>query len=359
VNGLAERGYDVTILHTGQHEIEFGGLAVEHIHADPHFAESLTEGLGGNSFDLTVAQYGRLRLVADVMAGRTDHFIAIGAAGAITRVRGADSWGRLGSPVLYSEGIRVPDSSTEGEVTAPTLFDRMVQALEHVFEVHDAGGFSATYVGYPNNYGPRQPGPSDWSVIRRALDERSSLVIADAGLRLEQRVAVENAAAAVLLVADSPELAAGRRYSVADELAYTMRQRVEFIANYLGHEFDLVDIPFEHAWPCHPFYRFDRGHSLCPSDHIRAELGYTDVVSTEEGLARMVDWLTANPPEPGGELEQQINDPFDYKREDELIALWRSALHVLGDPPPMRSRVHAYRHPRSPGEAWRPPDVQP
>ena len=35
VNGLAERGYKVTILHTGRHETDLLGPEIEHIHTDP------------------------------------------------------------------------------------------------------------------------------------------------------------------------------------------------------------------------------------------------------------------------------------------------------------------------------------
>ncbi len=86
---------------------------------------------------------------------------------------------------------------------------RMVEAMEAVFAHHAAGAYSATYVGYPLNYGPRTPGPYDWSVIRRVLDGRRTFVIADGGMKIDSRVYTENAAAAVLLVVDNPERAAG------------------------------------------------------------------------------------------------------------------------------------------------------
>ena len=35
VNGLVNRGFQVTILHTGRHESEIIGPEVEHIHSDP------------------------------------------------------------------------------------------------------------------------------------------------------------------------------------------------------------------------------------------------------------------------------------------------------------------------------------
>ena len=42
VNGLIDRGYEVTILHSGFHEVEFK-QEIEHIHNDPHFRETFEE----------------------------------------------------------------------------------------------------------------------------------------------------------------------------------------------------------------------------------------------------------------------------------------------------------------------------
>ncbi len=41
VQGLLHRGYDVTILHRGTHEVAEIPPEVEHIHADPHFRDTL------------------------------------------------------------------------------------------------------------------------------------------------------------------------------------------------------------------------------------------------------------------------------------------------------------------------------
>lgn len=58
-------------------------------------------------------------------------------------------------------------------------------------------------------------------------------------------------------------------------------------------------------------------------EKIRSELGYRDVVSTEEGLRRTVAWLLANRPEPGGRTEQILGDTFDYDAEDQILAAQR------------------------------------
>jgi nucleoside-diphosphate-sugar epimerase len=350
VEGLAERGYQVTILHGGQHEVDFAVPGVAHIHADPHFAETLEPAVAGLTFDLVVAQYGRLRVIADVFANKTDRFIGVGAATAFYALPDDPRWGAYGRPAI------IPDTC-DLFLTSPEqgkLQFRMAQTVQRVLEHHAAGSFSATYIGYPNNYGPRQPGPLEWCVARRVLDKRTPFIVSDNGMKLESRIHTENAAHAVLLVVDKPDIAAGKRYTVCDNDVYPIRQRIEFIADYLGHEFEFIDIPWEIGWPSHPLYRNIRGHSLVESSLIRKELGYTDPVPADTGMRRTVDWIMANRPEPGSELEQQIGDPFAYELEDELIERWQGAKQSLVDlksPLPSEHR-HMYRHPKQPGETW-------
>lgn len=351
VEGLARRGYAVTILHGGQHEYEFAVPGIRHIHADPHFRETLDTGLseGDATWDLVIAQYGRLRVISEALAGRAGRVVAIGGATGIFAPADDERWGATGRPSLFpdSSTIYVRDAGRDGR---DKLGLRMVQAMEALFEHHP----DATYVGYPVNYGPRTPGPYDWAIVRRLLDGRRTMAIADGGLKLESRVFCENAAAAVLLVVDSPEQAAGRRYCVTDSCAFTMRQRIEFVARHLDVELELVDMPYPVAWPCHPLWRHERDHRLAQSTEIRAELGYQDPVAPAVAFARTVDWLVANRPSPGGEVERQVADPFDYAREDELFERWRrGGLDAAADPePPLPEQRHQYRHPKRPGEAW-------
>jgi nucleoside-diphosphate-sugar epimerase len=355
VEGLADRGYEVTILHGGQHEVEFSVPDVRHLHADPHFTETLDRGLAGEGkFDLVIAQYGRLKVIAQSLAGRTERLVAVGGATGIYAGDGDARWGGLGRPALFPETTEIlnRDKSASGMAKIGL---RMVQAMDALFEGHDRGDYSATYIGYPLNYGPRNPGQYDWSVIRRLLDGRRRLVIADGGSKLESRVLSENAARAVLLVVDKPGPAAGQRYSVADRYVYSMRQRIKYIAACLNTEVELVDMPYDAAWPCHPLWRHNRGHQLCQSTRIRDELGYRETVEQDVGLERSIEWLAANRPEPGGQVEQQLGDPFDYPREDALMAEWLDATARFGDRDPRLPEArHQYRHPKKPGEAWRP-----
>lgn len=359
VEGLAHRHYDVTILHGGQHEVEFAVPDVKHIHADPHFAETLEDGLGSETWALVVAQYGRLRVVSETLKGRTDRLVAIGGATALYGGDTDERWGRLGRPALFPEQseILVRD---EGPGGSTKLGLRMVQALDSLMDAHASGAYQATSVMYPVNYGPRNPGPYDWAVIRRILDGRRRMVIADGGIKLESRVFSENAAQAVLLVVDNPEISAGKRYTVADEYVFSMRQRIEFIARHMGVELELVDLPYPLAWPCEPLWRRERNHKLCQSTLIRQELNFKEATPIDEGFARTIDWLIEHRPEPGGEAEQQVGDPFDYESEDLLMDRWvahAGAFEAVEST--LLAAGHQYRHPKVAGETWKAPEPAP
>ena len=89
---------------------------------------------------------------------------------------------------------------------------------------------------------------------------------------------------------------------------------------------------------------------------IKTQLGYRDVVPAEEAVPLAARWLVENHPEPGGELETQLGDPFDYAAEDAMIRAYLQGMEqVLAVPFKKYLPVHPYRHPKQPNEAWQRP----
>ena len=79
-------------------------------------------------------------------------------------------------------------------------------------------------------------------------------------------------------------------------------------------------------------------------------------MSIPEALTESTNWLLENRPEPGGEIEQQLGDPFAYESEQALIELYRTAVSQADEIVfPDINSGHMYRHPTKPGEAWAPP----
>ena len=350
VNGLIERGMDVTILHGGQHEVEFI-QSVEHIHTDPHFAETLAPALAGRSFDIVLATYGRMRIVAELLKGKTGRFIGAGGS-RVYALRDDPRWGPLGQP------MQLPEDSPRCDDPAGPKFNHLMWVTEEaVMQAHREGHYNATYFRYPLLYGPHAPGNFDWSIVRRILDGRTQVVIAANGL-MKRRGYAKNVAHALLLAVDQPDASSGQFYNIRDEQQYTQRQYVDFIARHLRHEWEVVEAPPALAQRVYKGGTANVRDSVVEFDvsKIKAQLGYRDVVKPSDALAASVDWLVANRPQPGGEIERQLGDPFAYASEDKLIAACKTsdadAESVLF---PDMQLGHIYRHPKKPGEAWAPP----
>jgi nucleoside-diphosphate-sugar epimerase len=322
VNGLLERGYQVAILHSGNHEIDEIPPQVEHIHTNAYDPDCLQQALADRDFDLCVATYGRLRAVAATLQGRVERFISAGGGPAYLGYMNPFAFDPAGVPVPIREDapkvLREEDDSKGFRIrrTEQTLFELQPQA---------------THFRYPYVYGPYQLAPREWMVVRRIRDQRPHIIIPDGGLTLQSFGYAENIAHALLLAVDQPAACAGKIYNVADEQVLTVRQVVEIIATELKHDWDVINMPYELAPCARPFMAQPLStHRVQDIAALRADLGYRDKVAPAEALARTAHWLLANPPAAGGIEEQVLQDPFDYAAEDELVPRWRKLVDEFG-----------------------------
>jgi nucleoside-diphosphate-sugar epimerase len=316
VNGLLRRGYDVAMLHTGRHEVAEIPANVEHIHTDPFSEPALREALGHRNFDLTIAAYGRLRRIAEVMAGRTGRFLSIGGAPAYR--------GYMNPAVLHPQGLPIPTPEDSPLLTIEAEDGkgwRVVKSEEAVFANHP----TATHFRYPHLYGPYQLAPREWSIVRRIIDGRHAIIVPEDGLSINHCGYVENAAHAVLLAIDKPEASAGQIYNCGDAHLLTLRQVIEVIARALGAELEIVSMPWQFAIPARPMIsQASTTHRVLDMTKLKMQLGYKDVVAPERGLEITAHWLKAHPLDPNGGEAKILQDPFDYRAEDELIAAWKN-----------------------------------
>jgi len=168
--------------------------------------------------------------------------------------------------------------------------------------------------------------PREWLFVRRVRDGRKRLVLPDGGLTLHSYGYVENVAHALLLAVDQPEASCGNIYNVADEQVLSLRQVAEIIGEALGHQWDIINMPYELAPCARPFVMQPLStHRVQDVSRLRADLGYRDKVPPAQALALTARWLLAHPPAPGGAEEMVLQDPFDYAAEDRLIDAWASA----------------------------------
>lgn len=351
VAGLIERGYQVTLFHRGVHEPE-GLPPVEHLHGDPHFQETIAATLGDRRFDLVIATYGRTRFLADALAGRCARFIAVGGILAYRAILVPEQNDPRGAKVLTTEDDALaPEPGPDPHPAA--RFAYLIGATErHVFGLHQAGAFQATYFRYPLIYGPRQLAPVEWSVVKRVLDGRPRLILPDGGLPIVSRCAAINAAHCVLLAVDRPEVAAGQVYNCVDDEQFTLRQWAAIVARAAGGEIEPVFLPDRLATPARGLMPMQESaeHTLVSGRKAKIELGYADRIPPREALRETVAWLLAHPPA-GGEYVN-LRDTFDYAAEDRLIAAYERLVAEVERECPVEIPpiVHGYAHPRRPAE---------
>ena len=267
--------------------------------------DGLRAVLGDETFDVTVASYGRLRAIADVMIGRTGRLLSIG---------GVPVYRGFFEPAIHQPpGLPVPtredaELATEHEDGKSYRVGRTEQML---FERHP----TATHFRYPYVYGPRQLAPREWCVIRRIRDARPFIVLPDDGLSLIPFGYVENLAHALLLAVDQPDASMGEIFNCGDDEKLTIRQVVEIITDELGYEWELLSMPAQFAIPARPMMmNYRTTHRVVDTAKLRDRLGYRDVVPAREAVRRTTRWLVENPPELGGYEETALQDPFDYAR---------------------------------------------
>ena len=345
--GLVERGYALTIFHRGAHESpELPDC--EHIHGDPHFRHTIDDALAGRQFDLVVAAYGRLRHVGEALAGRCSQFISVG--GPLANVGSLSPW--LLRPFGMQIPVREEDAAafrpSDSEDPAVSFSDKVLGAEQGIMALHRKGAFSASHFRYPVIYGPRQLLPREWSIVKRILDGRKLMILADGGLPIYGRLAARNAAEHILLAVDRPEAAAGEVFNCADERQFTVRQWTEMIADIMGCDMAMVSLPEEIAGPTRWFDPLLKAssHYLPDITKARERLGYKDVVAPREALKQFVGWLVENPIP----AEEFKHDPFDYAKEDRLIAAYRRAVEQIEREVPFETAggFHPYAHPKAP-----------
>jgi nucleoside-diphosphate-sugar epimerase len=316
VRSLVDRGHDVTLLNRGLHpKPELADVPV--VLADPYDEGSLSTALADTTWDVVVAMYGRLRRIAELMVGRCGHFVSVGG---VPAYRGwTDAWQHdpAGLPVPVKEDADLVD---DPEVDSKGY--RIVRTEQAVFEHHP----NAAHFRYPYIYGPHQVVPREWSIVRRILDGRRRIIVADEGLTLHHHGYTENCAHALLLGVEHPERSGGTIFNAADEEVLTVRQVVELCARALDVELEIVSMPYDLAVPAWPLLAQPLPtHRVLDLTRLHHQLGHRDVVPARIALPRTAQWLAEHPPARGATEETVLTDPFDYPAEDALMDSWLAA----------------------------------
>ena len=123
LNGLIERGFETTILHSGRHEPPELPPDIEHIHTDAYDPEKVEAAVAGRTFDLCIVTYGRLRRNAEIMAGRCGRFMSVGGFPGYR--------GYMNAPLFDPPGMPVPTREDAPRVTDPSQDEKGASHRTH------------------------------------------------------------------------------------------------------------------------------------------------------------------------------------------------------------------------------------
>ncbi len=179
------------------------------------------------------------------------------------------------------------------------------------------GGISATILRLPMVYGPGDHLRRIFPIVKRIEDRRPAILYSEAVAAWRSpRGYVENVAAAIALAATSSQ-AAGRIYNVAEQESFSELEWAQKIADRMDWQGRFVILPRERT----PENLLTPGnfaqHWVTSSERIRRELGYEELVKTDEAIRRTIEWERRISP-----LETSLST-LDYAAEDSALAKLR------------------------------------
>ncbi len=170
-------------------------------------------------------------------------------------------------------------------------------------------------------HGPGSRQPREWVFVKRVLDRRPAVFLADRGAGVDHTTAAANIAALIEVAAESPGT---RVLNSADPDAPSALEIARTIARQLGHswkEMLLDDAPAgglgRTPW--------DAPHPIVLDTTAALELGYVPAGDYAATVAEMVDWLvSAAEGGEGADLLPASDDEYfapllDYTAEDRLL----------------------------------------
>jgi nucleoside-diphosphate-sugar epimerase len=317
---LYRLGHEVTVYHRGLHEPALPS-AVRHIHSPRatipvlHFPSSLSDPAPDVVLHMFPVGEDDARAAVARFVGIASRIVAI-SSGDVYRAYGRLLGTEPGSPEAVPIGEDAPLRETlfPYRNTAAGPADWTYHYEKILAERAVLGSrLPATVLRLPAVYGPGDPYRRFRPYIKRMDDRRSTILLesAQAAWRWSHGYVENVAQAIVLAVAD--ERAAGRVYNLGEAVVPTMAERVRRIGELAGWKGAVVPLDAERV-PSHlraPY--LPRQDLVVDTRRVRAELGFAEPLSSDEGLRRTIEWERANPPESGDP------GPTEYAAEDAAL----------------------------------------
>jgi len=321
VTALHRLGHEITIYHRGHHEPELPP-AVRHVHSPHagipvlHFPSELSDPapevvlhmfpVGEDDASAAMARFaGVARRMVALSSG--DVYRAYG------RLLGTESGPAEPVPLEESANLREAFYPYRHTASGPAEwtfhYDKIL--VERAVMRHPI--LRGTVLRLPAVYGPGDPYRRLRPYIKRMIDDRPAILLEEAQAAWRWTHAyIENVAHAIAL-AVVDDRAAGRIYNVGEPETPTIAERVRRIGDLAGWSGEVVALKSDRL-PSHLRAPYQPGqHLVMDTSRLRAELGFAEICSTDEGLRRTIEWERSE--------QSPTNDPgpAEYAAEDAAL----------------------------------------
>ncbi len=322
VAALHRLGAEITVYHRGLHEPQLPP-AVRHVHSGRatlpflHFPSELSQPVpdvvllmfpvGGDDTRSAMARF----------AGTAGRIVAISSGDvyrAYGRLLGSEPGPPEPVPLTENAALRETFFPYRGGAAGPSDWTYHYEKILVERAVLANPALPGTVLRLPAVYGPGDSYHRLRPYIKRMKDNRPAILLDEtqASWRWSHGY-VENVAEAIALaVVDNR--AAGRTYNVGEEEAPTLAERVRWIGDVAGWKGTILALPSERV-PAHLRSPYQPHQDLVmDTRRLRAELGFIETVSKDDGIRRSIDWeatIPAEPSDPG---------PVEYAAEDAVLA---------------------------------------
>lgn len=314
---LVEAGHDVAVFHRGETSNDLPD-SVTHIYGDianlDDYRDTFRQFAPDVAVHMRVLEQGEATQMMRVLRGVAERLLVISSVDVYR------AWGRLINsepaeiqpmPLTENSPLREEKYPYRNEINKDWRYYYDKISVEQIAMQFPRP--AATVLRLPMVYGPYDYQQRILNVVKRMADGRSHILLDSRTYNwTPPRGYIENIAHAMVL-AITNEKASRRIYHVGNRhsAALTEADWVRAIGEAAGWGGEVVSVPFEKLPPNMRMNPHEQSVTLDIS-RIEDELGYSEIVSLEDGLRRAVKWDMEN-------LVPKM-EPLNYALEDKLIA---------------------------------------
>ncbi len=290
VRRLQELGHEIVVFHRGEHRAALPE-SVRALHGDvAHPPSTLREFLPDVAVHMWAMNVPDTQAFLDCLQGAVGRILAI-SSGDVYRAYGRLKKAESGppDPLPLSEDAPLRESRYPYRGMPKAPIERVDEYDKILVEetLRSQSGVPVTILRFPAVYGPHD-GHRFRAWLNRMKGEEMRIDEGFASWRWTHGYCEDAAEAVVRAVID--HRAAGRTYNVGEQDAPTWAERLGEWGRIAGWNGRIVTVPGEEL-PADQRMPLDfRHHLVTDTSRIRAELGYSEVVPREEGIARTIEW---------------------------------------------------------------------